>query len=69
VVILGCGGACRTVVLPKFLPGVRGLTMAYTERRERNKGIRYRGMYKAADGRYRSAGTFSSEERALEVAR
>jgi hypothetical protein len=43
--------------------------MAYTERRERNKGIRYRGMYKAADGRYRSAGTFSSEERALEVAR
>jgi hypothetical protein len=43
--------------------------MAYTERRERNKGIRYRGMYKAADGRYRSAGTFSSEERALEIAR
>ncbi len=26
-------------------------------------------MYKAADGRYQSAGTFSSEERALEVAR
>ena len=26
-------------------------------------------MYKAADGRYRSAGTFSTEERALEVAR
>jgi integrase len=42
--------------------------MAYVERRERNKGTRYRGMYKAADGRYRSAGTFSSEERALEVA-
>lgn len=30
--------------------------MAYAERRERNKGVRYRGMYKAADGSYRSAG-------------
>ena len=27
--------------------------MAYADRRERNKGVRYRGMYKAADGRYR----------------
>jgi len=43
--------------------------MAYAERRERQKGVRYRGMYKAADGRYRSAGTFSTEERALEVAK
>jgi hypothetical protein len=42
--------------------------MAYAERRERNKGVRYRGMYRAADGRYRSAGTFSTEERALAVA-
>ena len=41
-----------------------GLTMAYAERRERKKGVRYRGIYKAADGRYRSAGTFSTEERA-----
>jgi hypothetical protein len=31
-------------------------------------GVRYRGIYKAADGRYRSAGTFSTEERALAVA-
>jgi integrase len=30
--------------------------------------VRYRGIYKAADGRYRSAGTFSTEERALAVA-
>ena len=45
-----------------------GLTMAYAERRERQKGVRYRGIYKAADGRYRSAGTFATEERALEVA-
>src|SRR5215472_15665524 len=58
----------RSVVLPNFLPRIWGLTMAYVERRERNKGTRYRGMYKAADGRYRSAGTFSSGERALEVA-
>ena len=46
-----------------------GLTMAYAERRERQKGVRYRGIYKASDGRYRSAGTFSTEERALEVAK
>ncbi len=45
-----------------------GLTLAYAERRERKKGARYRGIYKAADGRYRSAGTFSTEKRALEVA-
>ncbi len=32
------------------------------------KGVRYRGIYKAADGRYRSAGTFSTQERALAVA-
>ena len=42
--------------------------MAYADRRERNKGVRYRGMYKAADGRYRSAGTFNTEGRALAVA-
>jgi hypothetical protein len=48
------------------MPG--GLTMAYAERRERKKGVRYRGIYKAADGRYRSAGTFSTEKQALAVA-
>ena len=42
--------------------------MAYAERRERKKGVRYRGLYKAADGRYRSAGTFSTEKQALAVA-
>jgi integrase len=42
--------------------------MAYTERRERKKGTRFRGIYKDADGHYRSAGTFSSEARAFEVA-
>ena len=42
--------------------------MAYAERRERKKGVRYRGIYKAADGRYRSAGTFSTEKQALAVA-
>jgi hypothetical protein len=45
----------RPVVLPKFLPTIWGLTVAYAERRERKKGVRYRGLYKAADGRYRSA--------------
>jgi hypothetical protein len=43
--------------------------MAYVERRESSKGTRYRGHYKAADGRYRSAGTYGTEERALEAAR
>ena len=30
--------------------------MAYAERRQRKKGVRYRGIYKAADGRYRPMG-------------
>jgi hypothetical protein len=42
--------------------------MAYAERRERKIGVRYRGIYKAADGSYRSAGTFDTEAWALEVA-
>jgi hypothetical protein len=43
--------------------------MAYVQCREGSKkGPRYRGMYKGADGRYRSAGTFTDEDRALEVA-
>jgi integrase len=42
--------------------------MAYTERRERGKGTRYRGIYKGADGRYRTAGTFDTAEHALKVA-
>jgi integrase len=42
--------------------------MAYTERREGPRGTRYRGIYKDADGRYKSAGTFDTEERALSVA-
>jgi hypothetical protein len=56
------------VVLPKFLPRIRGLTMAYTERRGRKKGDRFRGMYKDADGRYKLAGTYNTDERALQVA-
>ena len=42
--------------------------MAYTERREGPRGVRYRGMYKDADGRYKSAGTHDTEEQALSVA-
>jgi hypothetical protein len=43
--------------------------MAYVQCRDGSKkGPRYRGMYKGADGRYRSAGTFTDEEHALEVA-
>jgi hypothetical protein len=53
---------------PNFYPKPLGLTMAYAERRKRQKGVRYRGIYKAADGSYRSAGTFNTEKRALEVA-
>jgi hypothetical protein len=43
--------------------------MAYAERRESAKGPRYRGFYKGTDGRYKSAGTYDTEERALEIAR
>ncbi len=42
--------------------------MAYAERRESSKGARYRGFYKDTDGRYKSAGTYGTERRALEVA-
>jgi hypothetical protein len=42
--------------------------MAYVEHRERSKGDRYRGFYKDTDGRYKSAGTYDTEERAVAVA-
>ena len=43
--------------------------MAYVQCRDGSKkGPRYRGMYRGADGRYRSAGTFIDEDHALEVA-
>ena len=42
--------------------------MAYTQCIAVKKGTRHRGFHKAADGRYKSAGTYSTEERALEVA-
>jgi integrase len=41
--------------------------MAYTERREGAKGVRYRGFYKDADGRYKCVGTYDTAERALEI--
>lgn len=43
--------------------------MAYTQCVASKKATRYRGFYKTADGRYLSAGTYSTEERALEVAK
>lgn len=43
--------------------------MAYAERRESARGPRYRGFYKGTDGRYKSAGTYDTEDRALEVSR
>jgi hypothetical protein len=42
--------------------------MAYVIERESRTGTRYVGMYKAVDGKYKSAGTFDSHERAYEVA-
>lgn len=42
--------------------------MAYTQAIQRQKGTRYRGFYLNADGRYKSAGTYDTEDRALEVA-
>jgi len=43
--------------------------MAYVNKRSAKSGAtRFTGLYKAVDGTYKSAGTFDTEERALEVA-
>jgi integrase len=42
--------------------------MAYVIERESRSGARFVGMYKAVDGKYKSAGTYDSHERAFEVA-
>jgi hypothetical protein len=43
--------------------------MAYVNKRSgKNVAKRFTGLYKAVDGTYKSAGTFDTEERALEVA-
>ena len=43
--------------------------MAYVNKRSGKNGAkRFTGLYKAADGTYKSAGTFGAKERALEVA-
>ena len=42
--------------------------MAYVIERASRSGTRYVGIYRAADGKYKSAGTYDSHERAYEVA-
>jgi hypothetical protein len=42
--------------------------MAYVIERESRSGKRYVGIYRAADGKYKSAGTYDSHERAYQVA-
>jgi hypothetical protein len=42
--------------------------MAYVIERESRAGRRYVGIYRAADGKYKSAGTYDAHERAYEVA-
>ena len=42
--------------------------MAYTQAIKGKKDTRHRGFYQDTDGRYRSAGTYDTAERALEVA-
>jgi hypothetical protein len=43
--------------------------VAYVNKRSGKNGVeRFTGVYKATDGSYKSAGTFDTEERALEVA-
>jgi len=37
--------------------------MAYVIERESRTGRRYVGVYQAADGKYKSAGTYDSHER------
>ena len=46
-----------------------GDDLAYVNKRSGKNGAeRFTGVYKAADGSYKSSGTFDTEERALEVA-
>jgi hypothetical protein len=42
--------------------------VAYVIERETRSGARYVGVYRAANGKYKSAGTYDSHERAHEVA-
>ena len=42
--------------------------MAYVIERASRSGTRYVGVYRAADGKYKSAGTYDSHDRAYEVA-
>ena len=42
--------------------------MAYVIERDSRSGKRYVGIYRSADGKYKSAGTYDSHERAYEVA-
>ena len=42
--------------------------MAYVIERDSRSGRRYVGIYRAADGKYKSAGTYDAHERAAEVA-
>ena len=42
--------------------------MAYVIERDSRAGKRYVGIYRAADGKYKSAGTYDTHERAYEVA-
>ena len=42
--------------------------MAYVIERASRAGTRYVGIYRAANGKYKSAGTYDSHERAYEVA-
>jgi hypothetical protein len=39
--------------------------VAYVIERESRSGTRYVGIYRAADGTYKSAGTYDSHERAV----
>lgn len=43
--------------------------MAYTQAYTGKRGTTHRGFYQDSDGRYRSAGTYDTAERALEVAK
>ena len=40
--------------------------MAYVIERASRSGTRYVGVYRAANGKYKSAGTYDSHERAYE---
>ena len=61
------GGDRSALCLPRHLTR-EGVLVYVTKRSAKNGAERFTGLYRTVDGTYKSAGTFSPNERAFEVA-